>query len=282
MATRLLLEGRRCVGVAFRQRGKDREARAAREVILCGGSVNSPHLLQISGIGPAEHLQSIGVAVRARPARRRRQSAGPLRRARLASSEECGVDQPARARRPSCGGGGAVRRDRPRRVDLRRDQRAGVLPLARRLASPDLQLLFTPASYDAARFGATGARARHDGGGLPGASGQPRHDHGAFRRSVCRAGHHAELSVGPERPARAERWHADHAARSSPAPAMAQHSVAETLPGPICGVRRRVRRLFAPLRHDDIPPGRHVPHGRRTWRRGRLTASRARHRRICG
>ena len=63
MATRLLFEGKRCIGVAFRQRGMDREARAAREVILCGGSVNSPHLLQISGIGPAEHLQSIGVAV---------------------------------------------------------------------------------------------------------------------------------------------------------------------------------------------------------------------------
>ena len=63
LATRLLFEGKRCVGVAFRQRGTDREARAAREVILCGGAVNSPHLLQISGIGPAEHLQSIGVPV---------------------------------------------------------------------------------------------------------------------------------------------------------------------------------------------------------------------------
>ena len=63
LATRLLFEGKRCIGVAFRQRGVDREARAAREVILCGGSVNSPHLLQISGIGPAAHLQSIGVTV---------------------------------------------------------------------------------------------------------------------------------------------------------------------------------------------------------------------------
>ena len=63
MATRLLFDGKRCTGVAFRQRGIDHEALAAREVILCGGAVNSPHLLQISGIGPAEYLQSIGVAV---------------------------------------------------------------------------------------------------------------------------------------------------------------------------------------------------------------------------
>src|SRR4029077_7290235 len=63
IVTRLLFDGKRCSGVAFRQRGVDREETAAREVILCGGAVNSPHLLQISGIGPAAHLQSIGVPV---------------------------------------------------------------------------------------------------------------------------------------------------------------------------------------------------------------------------
>jgi len=63
LVTRLLFEGRRCVGVAFRQNGVEREVRAAREVILSGGAVNSPHVLHISGIGPAQHLQSIGVPV---------------------------------------------------------------------------------------------------------------------------------------------------------------------------------------------------------------------------
>jgi choline dehydrogenase len=61
--TKLILNGRRCAGVAFRQRGVDRELTASREVILCGGAVNSPHVLQISGIGPAAHLQQIGVPV---------------------------------------------------------------------------------------------------------------------------------------------------------------------------------------------------------------------------
>jgi len=63
LATKLLFEGQRCVGVAFRQHDAVIEARASKEVILCGGSVNSPHLLQISGVGPGEHLRSIGVPV---------------------------------------------------------------------------------------------------------------------------------------------------------------------------------------------------------------------------
>ena len=67
VATKLLFEGKRCVGVAFRQRGRDIELRAGKEVILSGGAINSPHLLQISGIGPAEHLQSIGVPAQVPP-----------------------------------------------------------------------------------------------------------------------------------------------------------------------------------------------------------------------
>jgi choline dehydrogenase len=63
IVTRLLFDGRRCTGVAFRQNGAERQLSVAREVILCGGAVNSPHVLQISGIGPADHLQAIGVPV---------------------------------------------------------------------------------------------------------------------------------------------------------------------------------------------------------------------------
>jgi len=62
-AMRLLLDGRRCIGARFRRDGAEVEVRAAREVILSGGAVNSPHLLQVSGIGPAQHLQAIGVPV---------------------------------------------------------------------------------------------------------------------------------------------------------------------------------------------------------------------------
>jgi choline dehydrogenase len=54
---RLLLEGTRAVGVVAAQLGELQEFRAEREVILCGGAYNSPQLLMLSGIGPAEHLE---------------------------------------------------------------------------------------------------------------------------------------------------------------------------------------------------------------------------------
>jgi choline dehydrogenase len=63
IATGLDFEGKRCTGVRFRQQGIDHVVAAAREVLVCGGAVNSPHLLQISGIGPSDHLQAIGVPV---------------------------------------------------------------------------------------------------------------------------------------------------------------------------------------------------------------------------
>jgi choline dehydrogenase-like flavoprotein len=62
-ATRVLLEGRRAVGVAYRHGGREAELRARREVLLSAGSLLSPQLLMLSGIGPAEHLQQHGIPV---------------------------------------------------------------------------------------------------------------------------------------------------------------------------------------------------------------------------
>jgi len=53
---RVLFGGRRAVGVEASRLGEARELRAEREVILCGGAYNSPQLLMLSGVGPAEHL----------------------------------------------------------------------------------------------------------------------------------------------------------------------------------------------------------------------------------
>jgi choline dehydrogenase len=63
LATRVLIEGGRAVGVRYRRDGGEREARAGREVILSGGAVNSPQLLLLSGIGPAEQLREQGIDV---------------------------------------------------------------------------------------------------------------------------------------------------------------------------------------------------------------------------
>jgi choline dehydrogenase len=68
VATRLTFEGRRCVGLTGRVGGATRELRAAREVILCAGAINSPALLQLSGIGDPGRLRDLGIEVRvARP-----------------------------------------------------------------------------------------------------------------------------------------------------------------------------------------------------------------------
>jgi choline dehydrogenase-like flavoprotein len=63
LVTRVLVESGRAVGVAYREAGVEREARAAREVVLCAGAVGSPQLLMLSGIGPAAHLREAGVPV---------------------------------------------------------------------------------------------------------------------------------------------------------------------------------------------------------------------------
>lgn len=63
LATRILFEGKRAAGIEFRQHGRNRRVRAEREIILSGGSVNSPQLLQLSGIGPAALLREHGIDV---------------------------------------------------------------------------------------------------------------------------------------------------------------------------------------------------------------------------
>ncbi|WP_019629374.1 GMC family oxidoreductase [Actinomadura atramentaria] len=63
LATGVIIEGGRAVGVRYERRGERCEARANAEVILCGGAVNSPQLLMLSGIGPADHLREHGIDV---------------------------------------------------------------------------------------------------------------------------------------------------------------------------------------------------------------------------
>ncbi len=61
--TRVLFNRRRATGVAYIQDGLTREAHAGQEVILCGGSINSPQLLMLSGVGPADHLRALDLPV---------------------------------------------------------------------------------------------------------------------------------------------------------------------------------------------------------------------------
>ena len=62
-ATKVLIENGRAVGVTYQTPSGPRTARARGEVIVSGGAFGSPHLLQLSGIGPGEHLREMGVDV---------------------------------------------------------------------------------------------------------------------------------------------------------------------------------------------------------------------------
>jgi choline dehydrogenase len=63
LVTRILFEGTRAVGVRYAQGGLEHDVMADREVILSGGPINSPHLLKLSGVGPADELQGLGIDV---------------------------------------------------------------------------------------------------------------------------------------------------------------------------------------------------------------------------
>lgn len=59
----LLLDGRTATGVRYRQGDQVTDAHARAEVLVCGGAINSPQILMLSGIGPADHLQAMGINV---------------------------------------------------------------------------------------------------------------------------------------------------------------------------------------------------------------------------
>jgi len=63
LTERLILDGARCTGVRYSVNGTVHEATASRDVVVCAGSVNSPQLLELSGIGQPERLKALGLPV---------------------------------------------------------------------------------------------------------------------------------------------------------------------------------------------------------------------------
>ena len=231
-ATRLLFEGKRCSGVAFRQKGQDRQVTAAREVILSGGTINSPHLLQVSGVGPGAHLKSIGVdVVHDLPGVGANLSDHYAIRISHRVKDAVSINELSRGLRLGA-------RDRPladdgaRRADLRRVQRASVRPQPRGAGEPRYPAAVLAGELRPEQVRRAGARARHDDRGQHRPAREPRHDHGQVARSVRAPVAQAQLSVGAQRPARLARRHracaphlrragagaAQRRARSRPAP----------------------------------------------------------------
>ncbi len=153
--TRVVFEGRRAVGVEVRLGGTARLIRARLQVILAAGAVNSPQLLQLSGVGPGALLQSMGLPViRANDA-----VGGGLQ-------DHLGVNYSYRATEPTLNSalgtwvgrlraGAAFLLARNGPLSLSVNQMGGLVRSAPDLARPDVQLYFNPLSFAAGFAGDT-------------------------------------------------------------------------------------------------------------------------------
>jgi choline dehydrogenase len=146
-ATRILFAGRRATGVAYRQNGEAKTAHARREVILAAGSINSPQLLQLSGIGAGDILAPLGIDVVCdRPAVGRN------------LQDHLCIDHLYRSRRPTLNDqlgpwAGRIRvaltyatlRRGPLAISV--NQGGGFIRTRPELPHPNVQLYFSPLSY---------------------------------------------------------------------------------------------------------------------------------------
>ena len=144
---RIIFEGKKAIGVVYSINNKKFVVRVRKEIILSGGSVNSPQLLQVSGIGPADLLGSLGISV-----------IHDLPAVGQNLSDHYGVRISARGKNQR------TINERSRGFNLAKEvanyifRRKGILSLSPSLVyifwksqeimqNPDLQMIFTPASY---------------------------------------------------------------------------------------------------------------------------------------
>ena len=230
-ATKLMFQDKRCTGIAYLRGGRELEIHAKAEVIIAGGAVNSPHLLQISGVGPGAHLSRLGIAVvHDSPGVGANLSDHYVARISHRVKGLVSINELSRGPRLALevarwalNGKGALTFGVTSAMVFARSRDG--------LESPDLQLLFTPASYDT---GVIGRLEREPGmtvavcpvrpesrGTIMAASADP------LRAPEIRPNYlsaEADYRVLLEGMAQTRRIFAS--------PALAAHSLGETLPGP--------------------------------------------------
>ena len=245
-ATRVLMQGTRATGVEYVKGGQTMQANAEREVILCGGAFNTPQLLMLSGIGPADHLREVGIEPRRRSAGRQ-EPAGPsrgadhvrARRRQRVPRRTCGS---TRWRSTCCARISSAPGPRPW-------CRAACTPSSRRgreLAVPDIEFMFRGAPPDAALWfpgwkRPLCRRLRHPAGAP--ASRQPRRGAAALGRSARSGAHRSELLHRAERPADLARRASRSRARSRRSRRSIRSAAPRLRPGRTVQDRRRDRRL---------------------------------------
>ncbi len=150
LVTRILFEGRRAVGIEARRGGEILRYRARGEIVLAGGAFNTPQLLQLSGIGPAELLAQHGIApVLNLPAVGRNLQDhlcyDHVYRSKRPSLNDALLSWPARI---GMAANYLLRRRGPLALSV--NQGGGFFRTRPELARPDMQLYFSPLSYERA------------------------------------------------------------------------------------------------------------------------------------
>ena len=277
--TKILFEGTRAVGVEYRARPRCAEARdAAGEVILCGGAINSPQLLQLSGVGNADELRALGRRRGRRPARRRGEPPGPPRGLHPVRLQAAGV-------------GGAVHAVAVPPVDRVRSgcssaagpgatnhfEGGGFARSNDDVAYPNLMFHFLPIAvrYDGSAPAGDHGYQVHIGPMYSDARGLGEdHEH----RPARAPGAAVQLPVDRAGPARVGRGDPGRPRRSSNQPAFDPFNGGELSPGPAVETDERDPRLGRARRRDGAASLVHLPDGRRTTCRWwtRLTMRRAR------
>ena len=149
----LCFDGRRVIGVIYRRNGKLQTAYARFEVILCGGALNSPKLLLLSGIGPGKLLTSLGIPV-----------VQNLSQVGRNLQDHLGIDVHYRSKIPTLNQelGTALGKmkvalqyllNRSGPLSLSLNQAGGFVRMRKTATSPDIQIYFSPVSYTRAPAG---------------------------------------------------------------------------------------------------------------------------------
>ena len=153
LVVKLNIKNRHITGVDYQRKGQTHRVEARRDVVLCGGAINSPQLLQLSGIGPSDVLSKAGVALQHELA-----AVGRHLKDHLGADIVCRTNVPTlnQALRPWHGKLRAgleflFKRSGPLTLSL--NQAGGFVRTDQDVEFPDLQLYFSPVSYTRAPIG---------------------------------------------------------------------------------------------------------------------------------
>ena len=262
LVTNVVFEGSRAVGVEYSRFGRGSAHRVdAGEVVLAGGAINSPQLLQLSGVGDPDAAARPGHPGGRRRARRGREPPGPPGGLRAARVHAAGVDA-ALPREEALGGGRravAVPAQRARRHQPLRGGRLRPQQRRRRLPEPDVPL---PADRGALRRHRARGRARLPGARRADVLRRPRHLADHQHRPAQAPGAAVQLPVHRPGPPRVGRGAARHPQDPRPA-RVARVRRRGALPRPGRADRRADPRLGGPRRGDGAAPVRHRRDGHR-------------------